>query len=200
MASDGSVTAIGLLLFTAFTQGFSVFLSGHFGMLDRSYSINATAVGQWVNLPCLQEKEHNLTILQIEWKKMEGRGGSEDRHLQPRSDRRFFWTNVSVSVEMSGKALKGSVLELSEKQSLLLGADGKFRLQNVTKDDAGTYLCQPRWASPGPHDDAANATVQLHVSSGQALRGRRPHGSLPGRRALSSWPHTCSWSSVFLAQ
>ncbi|XP_064208905.1 uncharacterized protein LOC135264137 [Anguilla rostrata] len=60
------------------------------------------------------------------------------------------------------------------KQSLSLGADGEFRLPKVTKDDAGTYLCQPRWKPPGPYDDAANATLQLRVSSakdGQALRG-----------------------------
>ncbi|XP_035291034.1 uncharacterized protein LOC118236625 [Anguilla anguilla] len=59
-------------------------------------------------------------------------------------------------------------------QSRLRVADGKFRLPKVTKDDAGTYLCQPEWTLPGPYDDAAKATLQLRVSSakdGQALRG-----------------------------
>ncbi|XP_035291032.1 hemicentin-2 isoform X3 [Anguilla anguilla] len=139
MASDGSVTAIGLLLFTAFTQG-------HFGMLDRSYSINTTA-GQRVTLPCLQEKEHNLNILQIEWKKMEGRAEVKIAICNPAyGPPNLYWTNVSVSVETSGSKLKGSVLELSE----------------VSVWDSGIYVCELTTFPHGTVKAKTSLTVTGH--------------------------------------
>ncbi|KAJ8342372.1 hypothetical protein SKAU_G00323000 [Synaphobranchus kaupii] len=118
MATDGSITAIALLLFTTFTQG-------DFGVLDRSYSVNVT-VGQRVSLSCLMEKEHSYRISQMEWRKQEVGGESKIAIYNPRYGTEYLWKNVSLILESSGEELKGSVLQIGE----------------VDRWNSGNYICE----------------------------------------------------------
>ncbi|KAJ8275520.1 hypothetical protein COCON_G00072720 [Conger conger] len=191
MASDGSLTAIAILLFSTFTQG-------HFGNLDRSYSVNVTE-GQPATLPCRMEDDHEYNLVQIEWKKVEDHQEHMIAIYNPRhGPPHHIWNNLATfpagtvkikahlqvtAAQVSARVTHRPVREgdnvtiictsalpagsyflwpSKNKSSILENKDGRFTLPNVTREDSDLYTCQPGNSSLGLSGHSATVNVTVN--------------------------------------